>query len=298
MLQRLRVLVEDAAADDKVQRQGLLFHSRLVKFLRQEEYVRSHNPMVHGYQPHPSWSKHLTEIGGGHGIVHMEGVHPDYKGVHVALMARPVLATDKSGGGGSHGVVKNDNDQYGLKKGDHLIQVNVAKSMFGADLKHSLTPGLASHKKEVLGVSAPVSHIMNTDAKSTVVHEFTHHLDYKRTGGSVLKGIAWSGDRQDTDNKQRYYNSPTEFNAFYQGDVGAIRPQLSKIVKQGGSFSKFKRAVDATRKETRPSMAKSLSMKRQRRTTNRLYGLYQYMKNNPEDGNQMRLFPQKSATNA
>jgi len=48
------------------------------------------------------------------------------------------------------------------------------------------------------------------DVKRAFIHEFIHYLDFGRSGGGVFHNVVSSRDRV------KYFNSPPEFNAYYQ----------------------------------------------------------------------------------
>lgn len=138
---------------------------------------------------------------------------------------------------------------------------------------------------------------------TSMTHELTHYLDYKR--GFEKNGIntrrddslAARGDLSDG-NLRAYFNDPLERNAYYQQAISEIVSQLvvwshnEARHEQGeevlASFDKF---LDFCKGELRPDFQDFLTQENWRKLTRRLYKLYGYLKHhwpnldrlNPDD---------------
>lgn len=126
---------------------------------------------------------------------------------------------------------------------------------------------------------------MGYEAKEILVHEITHYLDYKRSTvnpGSTQKLIKKRGP------VAGYYNSPLEFNAFFQQGLHAIlkdlreRPYGSRFRKDE-TLATFQNFLADNLYSFNHSYREHLDDTYKRKFKRRLYKLYTLIKANPND---------------
>ena len=124
------------------------------------------------------------------------------------------------------------------------------------------------------------------------VHEFVHYLDSKRVGGldKVKRGGSWSGDKFQSD--QDYFNSPHEFNAYFQNTakeidnrIKMVAQDIQKLLKLNVSLQSLQRELEARIPSDAKNFLKYLPIRfdyekklnqvYQRKFLNRLYDYYQ-----------------------
>lgn len=126
---------------------------------------------------------------------------------------------------------------------------------------------------------------MGYEAKQILVHEVTHYLDYKRSTiepGSTQKLIKKRGQAAG------YYNSPLEFNAFFQQGLHAVlkdfkeRPMGSRFRKED-SLATFEQFLADHLHEFDRGYRDNLDDVYRRKFKRRLYKLYDLIRQNPND---------------
>lgn len=80
--------------------------------------------------------------------------------------------------------------------------------------------------------------------KGTLCHELVHALDYSRLEGNVKKSATYQGDTGSVGSEanQKYYNSPKEYNAFFQEFVSS--GEVLRLAKRSRTAQEFLQAVD------------------------------------------------------
>jgi len=108
--------------------------------------------------------------------------------------------------------------------------------------------------------------------KKTFVHEFTHYLDQKRYKGTIGTNSA-SAYKQGGD--ASYYNTPSEFNAFYTEAIStSIKMFTHEIVRERflSSFDAFQSFMLKSAFEG--NFVNNLNIEYKKKLTKRLYDLY------------------------
>ena len=115
--------------------------------------------------------------------------------------------------------------------------------------------------------------VEDTDLFTTLEHELTHVLDFKRTLGrdadTYDRRIERHGDQV---NESKYYNTPEEFNAYLQSMIS----EWSRHDQTYPSFPEFYKAFKSYWKSERQErqFLESLDPVRERRAINRLYSYW------------------------
>jgi hypothetical protein len=106
--------------------------------------------------------------------------------------------------------------------------------------------------------------------KSTLIHELTHAIIYKKAKGKNLRGY-----KDSSDGYKSYYNQPEEINANYISAVSSIRKELKNIYRAetvlrtfDSFFETFKRHFDFY----------DLNPKMQKKVQSRLYATWDELK--------------------
>ena len=129
---------------------------------------------------------------------------------------------------------------------------------------------------------------------NTIVHELVHAWDFER-GGAGFAGSVTSGELHSKGKTKEYYNTPEEFNAFYQqgaNEVHRIVRQVVSGIKSGnkGMISDAEQIIwsfDGFIKNMshawRPDWVENLGTKYRRKFKKRIVDLYNHVREQVRD---------------
>lgn len=109
---------------------------------------------------------------------------------------------------------------------------------------------------------------------SEMLHEIIHYFDRKRQTTPTKNAVFGKVKGVPSHETERYYNSPIEFNAYFQQGMHNVMNHIEKTNPQLGSFEDFKREhlVDFNL-----SFRQNLNAEYQKKFDRRLYKIYKHL---------------------